>query len=174
MLLISFHVPVAPLLTVHLINFSFQELNICFILFSLILIPFHFLFEFSPSDLDADLEDNQDYDSTVSQSETNPSQKKLDAQSSASSLLNAESPAAAAASDQDQMYKTLTKSDVQAQEAALLRDGSYCSSVFTAEPEANGCPGEKGDGTSDVVRDRGSADVCAVLEQVRTYKDSAD
>jgi hypothetical protein len=31
------------------------------------------LWLFSPSDLDADLEDNQDYDSTVSQSEVNSS-----------------------------------------------------------------------------------------------------
>ena len=34
-------------------------------------LPIHVVVIFSPSDLEADFEDNQDYDSTVSQSETN-------------------------------------------------------------------------------------------------------
>ena len=51
-----------------------NNLSLVFVCNNLVIV--HFLFSlivnnWSPSDLDADLEDNQDYDSTVSQSETN-------------------------------------------------------------------------------------------------------
>ena len=42
--------------------YGINQILICFLILA---------FDCSPSDLDADLEDNQDYDSTVSQSETN-------------------------------------------------------------------------------------------------------
>lgn len=124
----------------------------------------------SPSDLDADLEDNQDYDSTVSQPDTNSSnraagaEKDVDAQSSTPLLLDegTAAAAAAAASDQDQSYRTLTRKDIQAQEGSVPKD-DRCSSVCAAEADDGACSGDQG------ALDRGGADTCNVLEQVESF-----
>lgn len=124
---------------------------------------------FSPSDLDADLEDNQDYDSTVSQPDTNSSnpaaagaEKNMDVQSSTPLLLD-EGIAAAAASDQDQSYRTLTRNDIQAQERSVSKD-DRCLSMYAAEADDDACcSGDQG------ALDRGGADICNVLEQVESF-----